>query len=202
MVIRGALPGAPQLTPPASWTRTVGSGRRSTLWRGAHARGRPLTRSSPRGHPPLQRPIPLARGCPSGHPREERLDAKERLRWRRAACSAPPISPPQDTILSRPRGHLLLEGYKQRGRVHFPKGTPKGTPKDTPKGTPTDTFKGTPTSTAKSGVAGATTGAVTGAVAADAAAPQPPILTKQHSQHDVLTVATEEEVPPPPNPDS
>ena len=149
---------------------------------------------------------PEAHSAGSGLPSGPERSAKERLRRGRAACSASPISPPQDTILSRPRGHLLLEGYKQRGRVHFPKGTPKGTPKDTPKGTPTDTSKGTPTSTAKSGIAGATTGAATGAVAADAAAPQPPILTKQHSQqgppkYDVLAVPSEEEVPPPPNPD-
>ena len=46
IMVIGALSGAPQLAPPASWTRTVGSGRRSTLWRAAHAGGRSLTRSS------------------------------------------------------------------------------------------------------------------------------------------------------------
>ena len=36
--------------PPASRTRTVGSGRRSTVWRAAHAGGRSLTRLQPCGH--------------------------------------------------------------------------------------------------------------------------------------------------------
>ena len=43
-----------------------------------------------------------------------------------------PISLPQDTILSSPRGHLVLEGYyKKHDRVPIPMGTPKDTPKDT-----------------------------------------------------------------------
>ena len=49
---RGAPSAAPRrpLPPPASRTRTVGSGRRSTVWRAAHAGGRSLTRLQPCGH--------------------------------------------------------------------------------------------------------------------------------------------------------